>query len=293
MSKLCLMINDIKELNYNVDTIIVGINGFNNLNILELSLEEIINIKEKNTNKEVYISINKSIHDKEIDNLKKILFELDKIKIDGVLFDDISVYQISKEENLELNLIWANIHQTTNYNTINVWNELGVKNAFISPDITLDEIINIKKNTNSFLFVPIFGMFDIFSSNRFLITNYLKYINKDKKSDKYYIENNDIKYPIYEDKNGTHIINGKILNGLSESIELQKYNIDYLLINSYMINNIDSVIDSFNKAKKMYETNNVNNEKIKELEKLIDEEQNKGFLYKETFYKVKSDNNER
>ena len=150
------------------------------------------------------------------------------------------------------------------------------------------KLIEIKNNSKSNLFVPIYGMFDIFTSNRFLLTNYLKYINSKKENNNYYIENNNIKYPIYENKNGTHIINGNIVNGLYESVELINNNIEYLVINSYMINNIDKVINNFNIIKIM---DKIDYDKIKELSDELNSN-DKGFLYTETIYKVKSDGNE-
>lgn len=285
MSKICLMINKIEEINLNVDSILIGLKNFNSLNLLELdldSIEEIIN----NTDKEIFISINKLIHNGEIAELKLILKKLEKLKVSGIFFDDISIYNIVKENNLNLNLIWGNSHQATNYNTINSWNKLGVKNSIISPDITLEEILNIKNNTESKLFVPIYGMFEIFSSNRFLVKNYLKYIDKNSDSGFHYINHKILNtyYPIYEDSNGTHIINGNILNGLEEMPKLIENKIDYVLINSYMISNINEVIDSFN---------DVINGKINNINELALKlsDNNKGFLYTETIYKVKSSDN--
>ena len=68
-------------------------------------------------------------------------------------------------------------------------------------------------------------------------------------------------------------------------------NIDYLVINSYMIDNIDKVIDNFNSVKKMYLNKNIDKDKINKLSTELNSS-NKGFLYKETIYKVKSDENE-
>ena len=286
MSKICLMLNNINEFNLKVDSILIGLKNFNSLNILELEIEEIEKLIE-DKNKEIFISINKLIHNNELEELKIILKKLEGWNISGVFFDDISIYNIVKENNLNISLIWGNSHQATNYNTINSWNRLGVKNSIISPDITLEEIIDIKNNTESKVFVPIYGMFEIFSSNRFLVKNYLKYIDKNSDSKLHYINHKilDTYYPIYEDSNGTHIINGNILNGLEEMPTLIDNKVDYVLINSYIISNIEEVIDAFNE---------VLNGKIDNLNevalKLSDN--NKVFLYKETIYKVKSSDND-
>jgi len=292
MNKICLMPKTLDEINLNVDAIIIGYKNYNSLNVLELDINEIKNIRKK-YNKELYISFNKLIHDNEINLVEEILCELSKLEINGLLFDDLGVLQLVKEKDIDINLIWSNTHQVTNYSTINSYEKYGIKGAFISPDITLSEIIEIKENTNIKLFVPLFGKFEIFSSNRFLLTNYLKYINENKTNKTYYIENKDTKYPIYEDINGAHIINGNIINGLSEYIELLQKDIDYIIINSYDINNIELVVDSFNKVRDMYINNIADDKEIKLLEQQLTKDINKGFLYTETIYKVKSDVNER
>lgn len=292
MNKICLLPKNIEELELNVDSFIVGIKNFNSLNTMEIELSQIDTILDNN--KDIFISINKIIHNSEINMLKEILLELSTKNIKGIIFDDISVYQLVKENNYKLNLIWGNIHQATSYNVINSWYNFDVKNVITSPDITLNEIIEINKNTNSKLFVPIYGMFEIFSSNRFLLSSYFDYINKDKHKDTYFINNKIINknYPIYEDDNGTHIINGSIMNGLEEYVELLENNIDYILINSYMIDNPKKVISSFKTVRDMYENNNIDYEKIKKMSEELGND--KVFLNKETIYKVKSsDANEK
>ena len=290
MNKICLLTKNIEELKIDVDSLIIGLKNFNSLNTLELELDDIKNFI--NINKEIYISINKLISNNEIDELTCILKYFDNKNIKGIIFDDISVYQIVKENNLNINLIWGNIHQTTSYNSINTWYDLGVNKALTSPDITLNEIIEIKNNTNSELFVPLYGMFEIFSSRRFLISSYFDYINQKKEDNLYYINNKIINenYPIYEDKSGTHIINGTIMNGLDEYVELLNNNVENILINSYMIDNINEVVDNFKVVRDMHENNNIDIEKIKELSSILGN--NKGFLNKETIYKVKSGSNE-
>ena len=292
MNKICLMPKTYNEIKLNIDGVIIGYKNFNSLNVLELDIDEIKNLKST-YNKELYISVNKLIHNFEIEKLEKILIELSNMDIDGILFDDLAILQINKEKNLNLNLIWANSHQTTNYITIKNYENLGTDGTFISPDITLNEIIKIKNEVNKKVFVPIFGKFEIFSSNRMLLSNYLKYINLNNTDKTYYIENKDIKYPIYEDNNGTHIINGNIVNGLNEYIELLKNNIDYVVINSYDTDDIELVINNFNKVKTMYVENSIDNNLIYDLEQQLTNDINKGFLHTETIYKVKSDVNER
>ena len=284
MLKLCIAINKKEELELNCDSIIIGLKNFNTLNVLELSIKEIEDIVNKYTNKEIFISINKNIHDYELDELKRILFKLNNINIKGIIFDDVGIYNIINNLNLNIKLIWGNMHQVTNYTTINEWNKLGVKSAITSPEITIKKICELQNNSNSILFIPIYGMFEIFNSNRFLLSNYLKYINNEKMDDKYYIKHNETNYPIFENETGTHIIDGKILNGINEIRNLNNERNDYLLINTYMLNNTEEVIKTIDN----YINGNSN------ISSKLNENEYDGFLNKETFYKVKSsDNNER
>lgn len=291
MNKICLLPKNEEELNLNVDAFIIGIKDYNVLNTLEIEIEKLDNYLN---NRNIYISLNKLFHNNELEKLNNLLKILENKKIKGVIFDDVSIYQLVKENNYNINLIWGNIHQVTSYKSINEWNQLGVKMAITSPDITLNEILEIKNNTKSQLFVPIYGKFEIFSSNRFLVKSYFDYINKNKnKNDNlYFIDNKLInqKYPIYEDTNGTRIINGSTMNGLEEYILLLKNDIEYVIINSFLIENIKEVVNNFKKVREMFENDEIDMDKVEQLSKELGN--NKVFLNKETIYKVKSDVNE-
>ena len=65
MNKICLLPKTIEELELDVDSFIIGLENFNSLNTLELSLDDIEELI--NTNKEIYVSINKLIRKNEID----------------------------------------------------------------------------------------------------------------------------------------------------------------------------------------------------------------------------------
>ena len=77
-------------------------------------------------------------------------------------------------------------------------------------------------------------------------------------------------YPIYEEENNTFIIED-ILNGISVLNELEKNNIDYIILNSLMHNK-----EKFNKIEDEY----INR-------KILKKDVFTGFLYKESIFKVK------
>ena len=118
----------------------------------------------------------------------------------------------------------------------------------------------------------------MFTSKRKLISNYLETFNKDMKSDIYYMEKENIKYPLIQNNNGTTTYSGYVLNGIKEYYNLD---LDYYVINSFLIDKMEKVIDIFNHI------NESNLEKsYQEINEII-ENTDTGFLHKETIYKVK------
>ena len=134
--------------------------------------------------------------------------------------------------------------------------------------------IDIKKNTNMNIFVYLYGYIPIFESSRTLITNYLKHINKECNSNKYFMyeKERDRYYPIYEEYGNTFITED-ILNGINVVNKLK--DIDYIVLNSLMHEK-----DTFN---------NVVDEYIEALDGKIFNKKDvfTGFLFKESIFKVK------
>ena len=232
-----------------IDAVILGIKdlsiGFN-------TYEDMSTIEDKidyfsNKNIEVFVSLNKNMYNSDLDYLKQVLDILSKKNISGILYYDIGVYNIAKS--LDIPLYWSQEHLTTNYMTCNFWKKRGVEGVLISSDITASEIIDIKKKTDMKLIVQVYGYTRMMASSRKLISNYLKFINDDKKYDSYEIHEgiSDINYPIIEDNNGTITLSDKWINAYSYIDLFKKNNIDYILFDSINISNIESVIDRFDK----------------------------------------------
>lgn len=266
-----------------VDSYIIGIDNMSVNENMYVTLEELEEINEylKLNNKELFVSINKNMHNSDLSLLEDILIKLNDLNIKGVLYYDVSILNISKRIGINYDLVWACEHYTTNYNTINYWNSFGVKYTLISGEITIEEILEISKNTKSKLIVPLFGYLPMYVSKRHNIKNYLEYFNLEDTSKINYIENDNNYYPIIDNKVGTYVYSSNILNGIKEVKNLK--DVDYILLNGF---NID--LDLFIKVIKMYkEVNELNEE---EYDKTINEmfsNVDRGFLYKETISKVK------
>lgn len=275
-------IESIYNLKDKVDGFILGIKDLSVNLPYYFSMKEITQIINDLSDKDIFINLNKNMHNSDLDSLEKTLVEISKLNITGVIYYDASVVNIKRRLNLGIDLVWGQEHMTTNYLTINYWNFFGAKYTLISPDITLEEIIEINKNTKSKLLVPMFGYMPMFTSYRHLVDNYLKTFDISDNSNAYSIEKEGKSYPIVDDANGTSVYSNNILNGIEEYVELT--DIDYVVLNSYMVNDNDfeTVIDLFNSVNN--ENKSTYYEQIKDMFKNVD----KGFLFKETVYRVKN-----
>ena len=126
----------------------------------------------------------------------------------------------------------------------------------------------IKENTKMNIYYTVYGYLPIFYSRRLLLTNYFKYIDKEKHDNRYYIFNNDLRYMVIEHNYGT-IIYSPLVNLLNKKEELNI--LDNLVIDLSYTDNYD-IIDKY-----------INNEK---------EDGYIGFYDSKTIYRLKGDKNE-
>ena len=190
--KIVSMPTDISNLKQSLlycDCFVVGIKDFSIGHNFYLTLEELEKLIPmlKNNSKEIFISLNKIIHNKDIPKLEELIIALNKLDIDGILYGDIALINIVKRLNLKVPLIWSQSHLITNYHTCNFWYKKGIKMGVISEEVTIKEILEINNNTNMKLIVPIYGFLTMFLSKRKLLSNYFNFIKKDKVKDKYYL----------------------------------------------------------------------------------------------------------
>lgn len=276
MSKIIVMPKNKEQLNLPCDGVIIGIQGLSVNMPYYFELEDIKNLQDK----EIFVTLNKNMHNQDLPKLERVLLELENYHIQGVIFYDLAVVNLKKKLNLSYPLVWHQEHMTNNYNTVNFWYNQGVEMSYISSDITLREMKEIKENTQSKLMVTVFGYLPMFVSRRPLISNYKHTFHLDSNQKEYKIEKEEKSYPLIENEEGTVVYTDFILEGLREMIEL-KY--DYYVLNSYDIED-----ETFKKVVSIF--SNTNEKNIDEQERQIHTllpNTKKGFFYEETVYKVK------
>lgn len=263
-------IKEIETLKPYYDGIIVGVKELSvNVN-LYLTVDDINNL---NIDKEVFVVLNKNMHNQDLEKLEKTMKTLKNIK--GILYYDAAVVAIYNELKPSYDLIWSQEHMTTSSVTCNFWKENGATGVYLSGDITLEEILNIRAQTEMKLIVPIFGYLPMFVSKRHLVNNYLEYFSLKDDSRIRYLEKESKRYPIL-DTDLTSVYSANILSSVNAYKELENNNIDYVTFNSF---NIEE--SKFEKALKIYKGES--EEKLEDLFSNLDT----GFLYKETYYRVK------
>ena len=295
MSKIYIPLPKKEDLNlflsHGFDGFFVGVKnysyGFNNLidiNELKDYLESI-----KGSNKDIFITFNRLYYNDEINGLKDLIIGIKDLEITGICFSDIGVLNILNEIDYKGEILWYSNHIGTNSRTIKFLSKRNVKSFLLSNEITVDEIIKIKKNSNEKIGCTLYGHLNMATSSRKLLTNYFSYINKEKNKDTYImkdkVKNND--YIITEGFN-TDFYTKKVLNGIKFYPELLKNNIDFIFLDDYFIesNNFYNVIEAFSSLR-----NSPKDKKfVSNLEKVVNtntyEETYYGFLDKKTVYKV-------
>lgn len=244
-----------------VSAFLFGLEGFC-VGYKTYSLEEISKVDVSNK----YIILNRVLDCKDIDKLKDLLPNISDFK--GLVFEDIGVYNLVKNMNLGMELILFQNHFGTNARSVNFWLD-RVDSMFISNEITKDEIAEITENVKKDVVLHLFGYNQVMYSRRLLLTNWSEQFEIPNKNTNVIVDRaTKVKFRAIENEYGTVMYSDKIFNG-KELLGLK--NVKYYYVNTMLLEH--SVVIDFLTNSKHYS----------------DEEDN-GFLDRETIYKLKERN---
>lgn len=275
ISKNCLYLDK-------VDGIILPLENYSVESNISFSLDEIKDIVSK-SNCEVFIKLNKNIFNHEIDDLKNILVELDKINVTGIFFYDLAVLELKRELGLNVDLVWNQTHMVNNYKTCNYYYSKGCKYALLGKEITLDEIKDIIIKSDITSMVEVISKPSVAFSKRKLITNYYKNLGMIGKDSFVALEKvTGTKYILKENNDGTTFYLDVITNGTSVIKDLYNCGCKYIIFREFGLEDIFSeLIDDT----KNYINNGCNDNNYLEKYKKLGDSTN--FFFKETIYRVK------
>ena len=186
--------------------------------------------------KKVYVSVNALFHNDRLDALDNYLQEMQRIGVDALLFGDPAVVVAVRELGITIPLHWSPETIATNWFQVNYWGERGSKRAVLARELSVDEVVEIKEQTQHEIEVQVHGMTCMFQSKRSLLGNYFLYreqameIENRKENKNMFLHDKERKnkYPIYEDQNGTHIFSPNDMCLIEELEELFEAGIDSL-----------------------------------------------------------------
>ena len=271
MSKLIVTVNNLEHIDELLDMDIYGVM----LYIDKLSVNSSFYVKVEDINKidfkgkNIFVCINKIMHNNDLGMVRDTLLKLKNVEV-KIFFYDIGVYNIAKELNMVDKLIIYQDHLNASFKSNKFYYDLGITGSYITSDITGEELLEIKNNSNMDIYFMGYGYAPIFYSRRYLIKNYLKFIDREDLVGKYSIVSDmGVEYPISEEEYGTTIYSEKPINLINYLDELDK--IDYIVMNSNGIDNNEFklMVDKF-----------INRDKIDECYL--------GFYNTKTIFRVKS-----
>jgi len=244
--KLIVSANSLAHLNElfkkQIDGVILSIDklAVNDAFYINVNMLDEINFNGK----EVFVSLNKLMHNSDLAYLRKVLKDL-KDKDVKILFYDMAVYNIAKEYNMTSKLVIYQDHLNASVLSNKFYLDLGIKTSYITSDITKEELLEIKENSGMNICFLGYGYGPIFYSRRYLISNYLKYIKHKSGQEYKIISDMGTVYPIEEEAYGTAIYTEKPINLINHLDELET--IDYIVLKSHKIadNEFNKMVDKF------------------------------------------------
>ncbi len=250
-------------------------------------------------NTKIYVAVNAIFHNERMDAVDEYVAFLAEVGVDAIIFGDPALVMIARDFAPNIPLHWSTETTGTNYITCNYWGEKGANRAVLARELSLDEVIEIKENADVAIEVLVHGMTCMFQSKRTLIDNYFNFQQKQlpKVTEREFAylhdKERDTKYPIFQDRNGTHIMSPNDVCMIEELSELMEAGVDAFKIDgvmkesSYLIavtKLYRKAIDLFAEHPDDYEV--YKSEMYKEIEALqpANRPLDTGFYFKETVY---------
>ena len=264
------------------DALLLGLENFSVLNSVTFSLTEIREIINKYPKMEIFVKMDKNIFNKEIDEVRRVLLELEQMSIRGVFFYDLAILELKQELSLSLGLVWSQIHMVTNTRTCDYYFHQGVHYALLSKEITLDEIVSIAKESSISTIVEVVSLPSVGYSRRRLVHNYYEDLGENGSSTLSVLEKITNKnYLVKEEENGTGFLLDEVLNGTSVISSLYQADVDYVLFRE---EGISSFLELLHDTKKYIVDGCSDASYVEKYKKLGD---STGFFFKKTIYRVK------
>jgi len=161
---------------YGADAVYIGGKNFSlrayGDNFSESEILDAVKFTHK-LNKKIYVATNIFAHNAEISELEEYFKFLDGAGVDAVLISDLGVFSLAKSVTKNLQLHVSTQANVTNFRTANFFHEMGASRIVLARELTLEEILEIKKNCAAELEIFVHGAMCISYSGRCYLSHYL------------------------------------------------------------------------------------------------------------------------
>ena len=290
-------------INYGADAVYIGGKNFslraNAKNFAPDELNLAIRYAHDHSVK-VYIAVNIFAKNKDLSELKKSLYEFKYA--DALIISDPGVFLLVKEILPDMEIHVSTQANVLNYKTVEFWKKLGAKRIILARELSCEEIKFIaEKNIDIALEAFVHGAMCISYSGRCLLSNFFagresnhgdcpqvcrwKYklyaLEEEKRKNKF--------WPIFEDDNGSFILNSKdicMVNYLDKLFDsgVKSLKIEGRMKSIYYVSAVTKIyreaIDDYFLDKKIY--NEKKNYYLSELDKVSHRVYSTGFYLNET-----------
>lgn len=264
------------------DALLLGLEKFSVLNSVTFSLDEVEDIVKKYPDIEIFVKMDKNIFNDEIEEVKNVLLKLEKMSIHGVFFYDLALLELKQELNLSLDFAWSQTHMVTNFRTCDYYFMQGVSYALLSKEITLDEVLDIARQSKIKTIVEVVSLPSLGYSRRKLVSNYYEDSGSIGPSTLSLLEKVSGKhYLVKEEDSGCGFLLDEVLNGTGVISSLYHGGIDYILLRE---EGIDDFLELLLDTKKYVDGKCLDTQYVEKYKKLGD---STGFFFQKTIYRVK------
>lgn len=275
MSKILIYVDDLTHLDdyrkVGASAFLFALDGYS-VGYQTYSLDEIKNIEVSNK----YIILNRVLDCGDVDKLRDELKSLiSTCNIKGIVFEDLALCNLVKELDLKIETILFQNHFASNVHSVNFWLK-RVDSVMLNNEITASEISYILASTEGKVCVHLYGYNQVMYSRRLLLTNWSEEFNIPLKRTNILVDKaTKVRFRAMENAYGTVMYSDKIYNGKELLTLPNQEKIKYYYVNPTMIPH-KQVMEFLSNLenREIDETNNEDN----------------GFLNKETIYKLKERN---
>lgn len=279
------------------DSVYVGIEGCNmRANVKNFTLETLKDAVKlcHDADKKIYVCTNTIMKNKDISYLKEIIPTIYSYNVDALIISDLGALKVARENDIDVHMsVQSNI---SNYESLNLLEELGVKRVVLSRELSLSEIGEIKENTNLEIETFIHGAMCVAVSGRCFLSSSLygksancgECLQPCRKGWKLVSEDID-EFEIVQNENESHILSPKDLCTIEHIPELIEAGIDAFKIEGRArpADYVATVTKTYREAIDKYENGNweIKQGWIEELKKVFNRGFDTGFYFK-TPYKI-------